>query len=303
MVDRRNLGFPMTVLLPLLVLAMTLASGCSKATPVQNAAKTPTALVTTSISISITPTTTTTTAASTTATTAPPTTAAQTTPAPTSAATSTTPPTTAAPIPSAGTVYRLAEVRDYVFDGTRTPAMPSPVRITDSYASFLAQLASDVLATSHSSEILDYSVLTTFAGPNGPGVTARDPLTTATRYSWTVPATLTAGATVTLAASGSQSVTTSGGISVYTAGELYFALYGGEASTFEMDFRGDGTGLSSIEPAFGSALPVLSSGQTISNGTYPLNIPAGPSRTLAIEVMFTPFDGNRTLHRIYFYQP
>ena len=221
----------------------------------------------------------------------------------TTAVTTTAATTTAAPVPSAGTVYRLVEVRDYVFDGTRTPVMPSAARVTDRYASFLAQLASDVFASSHSSEILDYNALTTFVGPNGPGVTASDPLTTVTQYSWTVPATLTAGATVTLTASGSQRITTTGGISVWTAGELYFALYGGEARTFEMDFRGDGTGLVSIEPAFGTALPELTPGQTISNGIYPMNIPAGPSRTLAIEVMFTPFDGNRTMHRIYFYQP
>lgn len=291
------------ILLLFPVLLLLLVPGCSPATLTPTAG-TSTASATTASLSTMPPATIASTAAPSTVpptsvATIPPTTAT----VPPTAAPTTTAPTTAAPVPSAGTVYRLAEVRDYVFDGIRTPAMPSPVRVTDGYAAFLTQLSSDVLATSHSSEIHDYTVLFTCTGPNGPGVTARDPLTTTTKYSWTVPATLTAGTMATLTASGSQHVTAAGGISVWTAGELYFTLYGGMTRTFDMDFRGDGIGQISIESAFGSVLPALTPGQTISNGTYPLAIPAGPSRTLAIEVMFMPFDGNRSLHRVYFYQP
>ncbi len=227
-------------------------------------------------------------------TTAPTTTAAATMAAPTPAYTG---------IPSVGTVYRLVEVRDYVMDNTASPPMPGPERTTDAYAAFLDGLAAAVLATGHSSTIGEFSVTVSFTGPNGPGVTARDPLTTTTGYTWAVPDTLTAGTPATLTATGSQHVVATSGADTWAAGELYFSLYGGEESTFEMDFRGDGEGLVNIDAAFGSALPALTAGQTVSHGEYPMSIPAGPSRTLAIEVMMMPFDGNRSLHRVYFYQP
>ncbi|MBP7402405.1 MAG: hypothetical protein KBA30_07300 [Clostridia bacterium] len=295
---------PSRILVLSVVLALSLipaAAGCRNASPAVTTGTQP------AVSSSIPAATTTRTAAATgsptpSATAAPATTVPSPTVPPTATTTAAMIPTPV-PVPSAGTVYRMVEVRDFVMDNLADPPMPGPQPVTDGYASFLAALADTVLATAYTATVGPDNAVFTFTGPNGPGVTTRDPLVTTTGYTWSVPDTLTAGGTAVLECTGSQNIRATSGAETWTSGELYFSLYGGEASTFEMDYTGSGTGLICIDAAFGNALPALASGETESHGTYPVALPAGPDLTLAIEVMFVPFDGNRTLHRVYFYQP
>ena len=293
-----------TAVMSVLLLVTSIGwAGCGKTPPTTATATTPgptvtSAVTTTAASITTAVTTIPTTSALTTILTS--TTSVTTTDASTAASTTHTPATTIAPTT---TGFHLVEVRDYVMDNVATPPMAGPQHVTDQYVAFLDDLADAVLATAHSAEIGPQQATIIFVGPNGPGVTAWDPLTTTTSYSWTLPDQLVPGETVSLTGTGSQQIQTTAGVRTWTSGQLYFSLYASETPTFEMDYTGSGTGLVCIDPAFGNALPALGPGETTSHGTYPLAIPSGPNTIFAIEVMFTPFDGNRTLHRVYYYQP
>jgi len=285
----------------LLLVTSVLWSGCGKTSSTTSTSSTTRVKGTSAMTTTLAPTTTAVTTAATTP-------ASTTLLSPTPTAVTTTDATTAATssystTTTDTTVFHLIEVRDYVMDNVATPPMSGPQRVTDQYAAFLEKLADDVLATMHSAEIGPHNATIIFVGPNGPGVTAWDPLTTTTTYSWTLPDQLVPGDTVTLTGSGSQQMQSTAGARTWTSGELYFSLYASETATFEMDYTGSGTGLVCIDPAFGNVLPALGPGETTSNGTYPLVIPSGTNVIYAIEVMFTPFDGNRTLHRVYYFQP